>query len=328
MRNISLLVVTSFMLSGSLYSQASQPVVMTFAGDLNLSENVERYVGDRVGYVFSAWKPGNESDIFMVNLENPVTRATEKVEKKYNFKMDPIYLQTLLDGGVTIVTCANNHVFDYGLQGIDDTMRNLDSAGIYRVGIGRSLADARKPVVLERKGKKIGFLGYFGGGDYAATSSRAGFAPRRTRDILKDVRKLRGSVDYIVVNFHWGAERKAIPEPWQRTLAHRVIDAGADLIVGHHPHVLQGLEEYHGKWIAYSLGNFVFGGNSLHTYQTAVLKVTLDEGTCHVELEPVSVRRWRPTPAKGKARETVLKLVEERSTFADESSVQTGAPQP
>ena len=328
MRNVSLFVIASFMLSGSLYSQSNQPVVMTFAGDLNLSENVERYVGSRVGYVFSEWKPGNESDIFMVNLENPVTRATEKVEKKYNFKMDPIYLQTLLDGGVTIVTCANNHVFDYGLQGIDDTMRNLDSAGIYRVGIGRSLADSRTPVVLERKGKKIGFLAYFGGGDYAATSGRAGFAPRRTRDILKDVRKLRGSVDYVVVNFHWGAEREPIPELWQRTLAHKVIDAGADLIVGHHPHVLQGLEEYHGKWIAYSLGNFVFGGNSLNTYQTAVLKVTLDEGACRVELVPVSVRRWRPSPATGKARETVMKLVEERSAFADESSVQTGAPQP
>ena len=327
MRTISLLVVTSFMLSGSLYSQSAPPVVMTFAGDLNLSENVERYVGDRVGYVFSAWKPGNESDIFMVNLENPVTRATEKVEKKYNFKMDPIYLQTLLDGGVTIVTCANNHVFDYGLQGLDDTMRNLDSVGIYRVGVGRSLADARRPVVLERKGKKIGFLGYFGGGDYAATSSRAGFAPRRTRDILKDIRELRNSVDYIVVNFHWGTERAAVPEPWQRTLAHRVIDAGADLVVGHHPHVLQGLEEYRGKWIAYSLGNFVFGGNSLNTYETAVLRVTLDEGMSRVELVPVTVRRWRPTPAKGTARETVLKLVEERSAFADESSAQTGASQ-
>lgn len=310
--------------TGTLTGQQSDPVVMTFAGDLNLADNVEHYVGGRTDYVFERWKPGNHADIFMVNLENPVTTETTKVEKKYNFKMDPLYLKTLVDGGVTLVNCANNHVFDYGTGGIDDTMRYLDSLGILRVGVGHTLAEARKPVIIERKGRRIGFLGYFGDGDFAATSRRPGFAPRRSRDIVEDVKRLRSSVDFVVVNFHWGTERAAKPDEWQRTLAHRVIDAGADLIVGHHPHVLQGLEQYHGKWIAYSLGNFVFGGNSLSSYDTGVLNVTLNGPDCTVRLVPVTVRKWQPVPASGKSKEAVLRLVEERSSFGDEST-QTGA---
>lgn len=293
---------------------AQEPVTMIFAGDLTLSDNVERYVGANTGYVFERWKPGANADIFMANLEHPITTATERVEKKFTFKMHPRYGATLLDAGLTLVTCANNHVFDYGLQGIDDTMRNLDSLGIQYVGIGKNLRDARRPVIIERKGRKIGFLAYYGGGEFAATPARQGFAPRYTRYILEDVRALKSSVDYVVVNFHWGVERATIPDDWQVTLAHKVAEAGADLIIGHHPHILQGIERYKESTIAYSLGNFVFGGNTQHTYETAVLKVTLTGERSEVELVPVSVRRWQPVVAEGAVRQSVLDLVRERSS--------------
>lgn len=310
---------------GSARAQISEPVRMLFAGDLTLSDNVEQFVGSRMGYVFERWKPGREADVFMVNLEHPITTWTERVEKKFNFKMSPAYGAILLDAGVTLVNSANNHIFDYGFQGIDDTMRYLDSLGIPYTGIGRNLKDARKPVILERKGRKIGFLGYFGGGDFAATSDTPGYAPRYTRFIVEDVKKLRKQVDYVVVNFHWGVERAPLPEEWQRTLAHRVVDAGADLIIGHHPHILQGIERYKGAVIAYSLGNFVFGGNSLHTYETGVLQVILSDGGAEVDLIPVSVRRWRPQPSHGALRDSVLSLVRERSSHFPENLFLTGA---
>jgi poly-gamma-glutamate synthesis protein (capsule biosynthesis protein) len=298
---------------------------MLFAGDLILSDNVERFVGSRMNYVFSKWKPGREADIFMVNLEHPITTATEKVEKKFNFKMRPEYGAILLDAGVTLVNSANNHVFDYGLRGIEDTMRYLDSLGIPYTGVGRNLKESRRPVIIEKKGRKVGFLGYFGGGDFAASGDRAGFAPRYARFIVEDVKKLKKSVDYVVVNFHWGVERAALPDDWQVTLARRVVDAGADLIIGHHPHVLQGIERYNGSVIAYSLGNFVFGGNSLHSYETAVLKVSLSDAGAEVELIPVSIRRWQPQPSVGSVRDTVLNLVRERSILFPANLFLTGA---
>jgi poly-gamma-glutamate synthesis protein (capsule biosynthesis protein) len=180
-------------------------------------------------------------------------------------------------------------------------------------------------VIIEKKGRKVGFLGYFGGGDFAASGDRAGFAPRYARFIVEDVKKLKKSVDYVVVNFHWGVERAALPDDWQVTLARRVVDAGADLIIGHHPHVLQGIERYNGSVIAYSLGNFVFGGNSLHSYETAVLKVSLSDAGAEVELIPVSIRRWQPQPSVGSVRDTVLNLVRERSILFPANLFLTGA---
>ena len=305
-------------------AQAPQPVTLLFAGDVTLSDNVESHIGTDTSYVFRLWKPGREADIFMVNLEHPVTMAIEKVEKKYNFKMNPAALGTLKDGGVSLVNCANNHVFDYGMQGIEETIRNLDSAGVVYVGIGKDIRAARAPVILERKGRRFGFLGYFGGGDFAATASRAGFAPRFERYILDDVKSLREKVDFVVVNFHWGTERAPEPERWQVRLAHRVIEAGADLIVGHHPHVLQGIETYQGKTIAYSLGNFVFGGNTQHSYETGVLKVTVGEKV-DVELLPVIVKRWQPQLAVGETKRKVLQLVEERSHNFSKNQLEAGA---
>lgn len=307
------------MMSFGLVAQESDPVVLLFAGDIILSDYVAAFVGENTGYVFDRWKPGSEADVFMVNLEHPITTATQKVEKKYNFKMSPAYGVILKDAGVTLVTSANNHIFDYGYEGIDDTMHYLDSLGIPFVGIGKNLAEARKPVILERKGKILGFLGYFGGGgEFAAGKNAPGYAPRITRYVVEDVERLRSQVDLVVVNFHWGTERASVPEDWQVRLARRTIDAGADVIIGHHPHVLQGVERYKGKIIAYSLGNFVFGGNSLHTYDTAVLRVVVGRNGPSAQLLPVSVRRWQPVLAGEAVRERVLEIVRERSlSFPD-----------
>lgn len=306
-------------------AQDRDTLVLVFAGDVVLSDNVERSVRERTDYVFEMWKPGREADVFMVNLEHPVTTATERVEKKFNFKMNPAYGATLLDAGISLVNVANNHIFDYGHQGMEDTMRFLDSLGIAYVGVGRNLSEARKPVVIRKKGRTVGFLGYFGGGDYAAGRNTIGFAPRYARFMVEDIRALKKRAEYVVVNLHWGVERALAPDEWQVRLAHRLVDAGADLIVGHHPHVLQGVERYKHATIAYSLGNFVFGGNSRHTYETGILKVTLAGAEPAVELVPVSVVRWQPRPSMESVARQVLDSVRLRSLNFQNHPFLTGA---
>jgi poly-gamma-glutamate synthesis protein (capsule biosynthesis protein) len=298
---------------GDVPASPDSTVVMLFAGDLVLSNHVERYVGERYSYVFEKWQSMGDHDLFMVNLEHPITTAEVKVEKQFNFKLHPRYVETLRLAGIDIVNAANNHIADYGLRGLLETIQHLDSVGIRCVGIGRNLQEARKPVVLKIKGVRVGFLGYHGGGRFAATRSAPGIAPRSLPIVQSDVEQLRPTVDYLVVNFHWGTELAESPSSDQVSFARAVVEAGADLVVGHHPHVLQGIERYRGSYIAYSLGNFVFGGKKVSTYATAILRATVSRTNAKVELVPVTVEQWQPRRATGPARDAVLSLVHRRS---------------
>jgi poly-gamma-glutamate synthesis protein (capsule biosynthesis protein) len=293
-------------------AQPRDPVVLLFAGDLTLDRHIEQVAGEDPESLFHEWNAG-PSDLFMVNLEHPITTSDFKVPKEFNFKMHPKYLRALQRAGITVVNAANNHIADFGLAGLEDTMRFLDSVGIRYVGIGRNLQEARRGVIVHLKGWRVGLLGYHGYGRFSATAMRAGIAPRVEQYIVEDVRRLRPHVDYLVVNFHWGKELALHPDHEQIQLAHRVVDAGADLIVGHHPHVLQGMESYRGATIAYSLGNFVFGGNARHTYETAVLKVVLSTAPPKISLVPVVVNKWRPHVAEETTALRVKSLVQERS---------------
>jgi poly-gamma-glutamate synthesis protein (capsule biosynthesis protein) len=133
--------------------------------------------------------------------------------------------------------------------------------------------------------------------------------------IQTDIQKLRqpSKVDYVVVNFHWGKEKALYPEGWQVALAHFAVDCGADLVVGHHPHVFQGVEKYKGAIIAYSLGNFLFGGNSRSTYNTIVLKVEIRGAERKISLIPVRVENWQPSILSGEEGEHVIATVKQRS---------------
>ncbi len=319
MKRVYLLALLASASYAAVVGQQGEPVTMLFAGDVTLAHHIEREVGDKVDYIFEHWNQVGAYDLFMVNLENPVTRSTGKVEKEFNFRMPPRYLRTLKNAAINVVNLANNHIVDFGIQGLYDTFANLDSAGIRYVGAGRDIGEARTPVLIDLKGKRIGILGYYGSGKWAATPTRAGVAPRHEPSVISDVRKLRDSVDYLVVNFHWGEESAERPSPELIRLAHRVVDAGADLIVGHHPHTLQGIERYKGKVIAYSLGNFVFGGNSRRSYGTAVLRVLLGDTTQEVELVPVQVINWQPQVAQRSNAEVIFRRVRDRSAIFSES---------
>jgi len=214
-------------------------------GTTNRFDTVFKEKNKDYSYFMKNVKPFFETDdLTIVNLENPLTNATKKVIKEFVFKGKPEYTKILKEGSIEAVNIANNHTRDYLEQGMKDTINNLKKANISYFGEGYKS-------ITEVKGIKIGKLGYKGWNNSKAVKE----------GIKKDLEKMKKDTDIIIVTFHWGEERSNYPNNIQKDLGKFAIDNGADLVVGHHPHVMQGIEQYKNKYIVYSLGNFCFGGN-------------------------------------------------------------------
>ncbi len=261
------------------------------------------------GYFFAKVKHLFENDDYSyVNLEGTLTKATKKTTKKFNFKGDPSYTNILISGGIEGVNIANNHSNDYGTIGYNDTQKYLQEAGIDYFGHDHVL-------IKEIKGKKIAFVGY----------TSVGLWVDKTKDISETIKRLResGTVDLIIANFHFGIEYSHSASTNQRNWAHLAIDSGADIVIGSHPHCLQGMELYKGKYIVYSLGNFVFGGNSAPKQigrECLIVKLYFDY--LNDELEGIKVKlipceississrnNYQPVPVTGSKKDNYLKTV-------------------
>lgn len=299
-------------------------VVLHFTGDVTLANHFERHVDNNLEYAFSKIKWFADADISMVNLENPLTSRGAPVEKQFTFRARPQYSKILKDAGVDIVTLANNHIYDYGPIGLNDTLEKLLADSIYFIGAGRNINEARHPVIFYIKGLKIAYFAYYGthkhSDSHPAVGDSSGTALRQLPIIKEDIEKFRTKVDYVIVNFHWGIEKAEYPGQDQIYFAHSVIDYGADIIVGHHPHVLQGIEKYKGKIIAYSLGNFIFGGNSRKMYDTAILKIELKKKKdIAVSVIPIKVNYWQPQLLNGKKGQSVINSIKKISAKFEQS---------
>ena len=187
-----------------------------------------------------------KDDLSIVNFEGTLTTETTRENKSYAFKAPPEYAQILSNSSVEAANTANNHSSDYGEQSYTDTIKNLTDAGIAPFGYDT--------VDIIKIGKiKVGLTGIYELNDHLD----------REEQVKQNIQALKEhGANLIIVNFHWGTEKETSPDTNQQTLAHLAVDQGADLVIGHHPHVLQGIEYYKGKSIVYSLGNFCFGGNS------------------------------------------------------------------
>lgn len=282
--------VTEKIQSEETQPEKTQPedCVLLFAGDVYLSEhvlNAYRKAGGIQGVLDEGIrKEIEEADIFMVNQEFPFTdRGKAADDKQFTFRIAPEKIHILQEMGVDIVTMANNHILDFGPVGITDSLNALDGAGILHVGAGEDLEQAKKLEIIETCGRKIGFLGtsrVYMSADWAAGAGHPGvFSTYDPALPLEAIREAKEQVDYLVVYVHWGVERETVPKEYQKVMGHQYVDAGADLVIGSHPHVLQPMEEYNGKTIMYSLGNFVFGSR---IPDTELFKVVLKEDRAEV----------------------------------------------
>lgn len=265
------------------HDNEKHPVTLLFAGDVLLSDHVLNAY-DKAGGIQGVLDDGirkqiENADIFMVNQEFPFSnRGTAAEDKQFTFRLPPSRVNLLKEMGIHVVTLANNHILDFGTDPLIDSGKTLDAAGIDYVGAGENLERARKLLLREAGGKTIGYLGasrVYMDASWAATSGTSGvFSTYDSRQLVAEIEAASDLCDYLVVYVHWGIERDTMPQEYQRALAVNYIDAGADLVVGSHPHVLQGLEYYKEKPIVYSLGNFVFGSS---IPKTALLKVELTD---------------------------------------------------
>ncbi|MDP4093398.1 MAG: CapA family protein [Bacillota bacterium] len=218
-----------------------------------------------------------QGDIIFGNLEESITSSEhsltgiEQKGGKYVFKNDVESIDGIEFAGFNLLNIANNHILDYYEQGLFDTLDILDKNGIAHAGAGRNIDEARKPAIIEKNGIKVGLLSYtemaeatYNGNPplcYLAGPGKAGVAPKKLEYIKEDISKLRPLVDIVLVSLHWGVEYDPNLSPGQQEFAHEVINAGADMIIGHHPHQIKGIEIYNGKPILYSLGNFISDQN-------------------------------------------------------------------
>ncbi len=299
-------------------------------GDIMMDRGVAsemRQMGE--GWPFSGLSGQlSEADIAFSNLETSVSdRGSRIAGKGIWFRSRPEHLKLLADAGIDIVSVANNHIMDYGLDALHDTLDHLDEAGIRHVGAGSDLTEARRGAVIEANGIKVGFLAYSDFHDifwsfaerftFAATGSRAGMAPAVTSLMAEDVRRLKKAADFVVVSVHWGQEYMRFPDSYQVERAHALVDAGADVVFGHHPHVLQPVECYKGALIFYSLGNFIFDQEGEKETESMVATVSLRIGMPHeAELVPMRIGRSRPAPMEGdEAEGSILAMTKDSAGF-------------
>lgn len=296
----------------------NEPIVLAFAGDINLDESsypVARYDEENKGILGCISEDlindMNAADIMMLNNEFAYsTRGAKLPNKSYTFRAHPDRVNILKEMGVDIVSLANNHALDYGPDALVDTFATLDAAGIDYVGAGDNLDRAKAPIYYSYGDKTIAYVAasrVVYAMDWYASEDKLGMVG--TYDptlILESIREAKENSDFVVIYVHWGVEREHYPVKYQRTLAKQYIDAGADLVVGCHPHVMQGFEYYKGKLIAYSLGNFWFN------------RTAREAGLLKLYLDPEGSVRAQFLPTMGKDAYTSLITDEnERSSYYD-----------
>lgn len=259
-----------------------------------------------------------QDDLTIVNMEGTLTEETTREPKQFAFKGDAEYAKILTAGAVETANLANNHSFDYGKKSYEDTITALEAEGISSFGYERT-------AVMDIKGVKVGLAGVYELAEHIDCK----------QDLLDNIASLKEQgAQIIIVSFHWGQEKENVPNDVQVELAHTAIDNGADLVLGHHPHVLQGIEEYKGKNIVYSLGNFCFGGNSAPSDMDTMIfqqTFTVKDGKLQEDnvtnILPCKIssayeegyNNYQPILAEGEQKEKIFERLSEYSQKAQEA---------
>jgi poly-gamma-glutamate capsule biosynthesis protein CapA/YwtB (metallophosphatase superfamily) len=297
---------------GTSIRMATVPDTITLVagGDVHGEDRVQRLLargGDPLSAVADVV---GAADVAIVNLETAVGSSGSPEAKEFTFQADPALVRSLARTGVDVVNLANNHTRDYGTGALLETFGHVDAAGLVRVGAGGNAADAYAPRLVETPGGPVAFVGLTQvlSAGWAATATQPGLASGHDRAAaVEAVRRAAELSDTVVVAVHWGVELDRCASSTQRDLAHALVTAGADVILGSHPHVLQGIDRIDGALVAYSLGNLVWYHSRLPSAQTALLQVTLEGGTVSgYEVLPVVIDgEGRPVPVGGQVADDI-----------------------
>lgn len=253
-------------------------------------------------------------DILFGNFETVLSATGKEAKKSVVLKSSPESIKYLDDAGFDVLNLANNHILDLGLEGFRNTLDLLDEHELEYIGAGFEKSSLNS-VVLERNGIKLGFLGYTIG--RFKVPEEITISKIKEKKIISDIELIKDKCDFVVVSLHWGTENVFYPSPKQIELAHKLIDHGATLILGHHPHVLQGIEKYKNGLIAYSLGNFQFDCklSQSSTNDSIILCVSFDKtGINNFQIIPIVINEnFVPIQAEGKVKEDILSFVSQIS---------------
>ncbi|SRR6056297_673141 len=299
----------------------SKRIMVSATGDIMLGRRVGKLLDENGG--ISAYKNFSfifdRSDVLFGNLECSLSeRGQRLLGKGIWLRGTPDKAELLKEAGFSILSLANNHILDYGNDALQDTVDFLDEKGIGHAGAGMDISSAREPYIFDKGGSSIGFLAYNEFSYYfwsyeekrkfVAEENMPGTAPTDLAPMLEDIEKLKSRVDLVAVSLHWGIEESNSETEGQREMAHALIDAGADIIIGHHPHVIQGLEIYRERPIIYSLGNYIFDQNDENNKQGMVAEIETFGGKIEaISLHPLYVKDKRePIVPQGEKLEEVL----------------------
>ncbi len=295
----------SLLLSYPEKSLTEEKVTFCAVGDVLLDRGIRIMIEKNgVDYPFEKIADFiNSYDLAFCNLECPISKRGTPLDKIYTFRGDSSFVEGLKKSGFNIFCLANNHILDYGRNAFLDTKEILERNGFHTIGAGKNQKEASIGKITKIKGMRFVFLAYvtmpLEGIIYS--ENLPGPAQTNIDGIIQEIKKVRKTADFVIVSFHWGIEFSPFPSDKQKEYAHRAIDNGADLVIGHHPHVIQSIENYNGRVIIYSLGNFVFDQHKLMRRESIIFGCTFENGKiASPYIVPILLKNFQPDFAKGK----------------------------
>lgn len=308
-------------------------LTLVFAGDMQFTGTVaDRIKKNGTGYPFAEVTPIlKQADFALGNLETTLTTRGSAQDKQFTFRSDPRMAKAIADSGFDAVGLANNHTLDFGEDALSDTIDFVKKAGLLPLGAGKNAAEATKIQYITKKGKTIALLNYsrvLPSTSWIAGKNKPGLASAYDpKAVYAKVKEARKNADIVVVFIHWGKERMTTPEAYQSEMGHQLVDAGADMVIGHHSHIMQPVEWYKGKLIAYSLGNFIFTNSRTdRSNQTALLNVEVSGSRLQASLVPARITNGQPRLLQGSEKAEFLRFMDRMSRNATIKSDGTITP--
>jgi len=299
MRSFSIVLAVSIMFS--VPAKCADTLNVIFTGDILLDRGVRRVIEHHgVGHLFSDGIDSvfQSAQVVVGNLECPATKIKAPVFKRFIFRGEPEWLDTLRQHGITHLNLANNHSIDQGREGLIDTKRNIIAAGMVPIGAGENMQEASEPVLLASEPRKVWLVPSLRLAleNYAYLTDKPCVSQEPMDSLLSRVYHLRqqDSTAVIIVSLHWGAEHKLEPVPRQKHDAHMLCLAGADMLVCHHTHTLQTIEDFRGHKIYYSIGNFIFDQSKPLNSEACIVRLTITADSLDVETIPIEIRQCVP----------------------------------